>query len=227
MGQTAATILGALLAAAAALAGYILTQAWNRRERRVRTYAEALSAIRDYQELPYRIYRRQASDAQARVSLGDMLSAAAGKVRFYMATLEMESPLVAMAYRDLRNQTRRRGALYRDWAWQQPPIDNDGAMALNPPFHHDNDEEERLCIACMRHDLRILRIRRSRRLMTQMALLRARRESETPPAFADVEQRMQRSRDKLASHRRREPRPSSPEEQPGPPRLELTRPPTQ
>ena len=110
-----------------------------------------------------RIYRRQASDAATREALGQMLSDAAGKVRFYMATLEMESPLAALAYGDLRNQTRRRGALFRDWAWQQPPIDNDSAMALNPPFHHDNDDEERLCLACMRHDLRIFRRRHSRR----------------------------------------------------------------
>ena len=201
MGQTAATILGALLAAVAALTGYALTQAWNRRERRARTYAEALAAIREYQELPYRIYRRQASDAATREALGQMLSDAAGKVRFYMATLEMESLLAARAYGDLRNQTRRRGALLRDWAWQQPLIDNDSAMALNPPFHHDNDDEERLCLACMRHDLKIFRRRRSRRLTVQLALLRSRRESETPPTFEDVELRLQRSRDYLASHR--------------------------
>lgn len=69
--------------------------------------------------------------------LGQLHSEAAGKVRFYMATLEMESLLAALAYRDLRNQTRRRRALYRDWAWQRPPIDNDSSMALNPPFHHE------------------------------------------------------------------------------------------
>jgi len=76
----------------------------------------------------------------------------------------------------------------------------DSAMALNPPFHHDNDEE-RLCLACMRHDLKIFRRRRSRRLTAQLALLRSRRESETPPTFEDVELRLQRSRDYLASHR--------------------------
>ncbi len=52
--------------------------------------------MRDYQELPYRIYRRKASDAETRASLGESLSEAAGKVRFYMVTLEMESPLVKL-----------------------------------------------------------------------------------------------------------------------------------
>jgi hypothetical protein len=201
MGQTAATVLGALLAAVVALSGYALTQAWNRRERRARTYAEALSAIRDYQELPYRIYRRQASDAETRDMLGRLHSEAAGKVRFYMATLEMESPLAAQAYRNLRNQTRKRGALYRDWAWQQTPIADDSSMALNPPFHHDNDEEERLCISCMRHDLRIFNRRHSRRLVAELDQLRNRRQSEVPLSFQDMERRFQRSREKLAKHR--------------------------
>ncbi|HUB37984.1 MAG TPA: hypothetical protein VMA72_03960 [Streptosporangiaceae bacterium] len=201
MGQALATILAAFLAAAVALSGYALTQAWNRRERRARTYAEALSAIRDYQELPYRIYRRQASDAETREMLGRLHSEVAARVRFYMAALEMESPLVSLAYRDLRNQTRGRGALYRHWAWQHAPIDSDAAMALDPPFHSDNDEEQRLCLACMRHDLKTFDRRRSHRLMAELDVLRRRRQAETPLSFDDIEQRFQRKRDQLSSQR--------------------------
>jgi hypothetical protein len=113
--------------------------------------------------------------------LGRLHSEAAGKVRFYMATLEMESPLAAQAYRDLRNQTRKRGALYRDWAWQQTPIADDSSMALNPPFHHDNDEEERLCISCMRHDLRSLFISEFEEVQANSGSERLQIGSERPP----------------------------------------------
>jgi hypothetical protein len=143
--------------------------------------------MRDYQEVPYRIYRRQASDAETRDRLGWLRGEAASKISFYLAILEMESPLAWLAYRDLRNQTRRRGALFSDWAWQQSPIDNDSSMALNPPFRHDNNDEERLCVACMRYDLKVLNWRRRRPLVAQMEILRSRRESDAPPSFDEVE----------------------------------------
>src|SRR5258706_9798178 len=40
-----ATIIAAAIAAIVALAGYALTQAWARRERRARTFADALAAV--------------------------------------------------------------------------------------------------------------------------------------------------------------------------------------
>jgi hypothetical protein len=55
------TIIAALIAALVAVTGYMLTQAQARRERRAREFADALAAVEEYLEAPYRIRRRQAA----------------------------------------------------------------------------------------------------------------------------------------------------------------------
>ena len=61
----------AIIAGLVALTGYLLNQFANRRERTSKVYAEALEAIREYQELPYKIRRRPDSNGTTRAALGD------------------------------------------------------------------------------------------------------------------------------------------------------------
>ncbi len=51
-------IIAALIAALVAVAGYALTQAWTRREQRAKAFADALAAVEEYLEAPYRVRRR-------------------------------------------------------------------------------------------------------------------------------------------------------------------------
>ena len=57
------TIIAALIAALVAVAGYMVTQAQARRERKAKEFADALAAVEEYLEAPYRIRRRQAATA--------------------------------------------------------------------------------------------------------------------------------------------------------------------
>ena len=100
-GSAWGALLAAIIAGSVALFGYSLTQVSNRWERKRKVYAEALSAVREYEELPYRIRRRPSSDDETRARLGDQISEAYIKLRFYLAWLEIDSVVVGTAYADL------------------------------------------------------------------------------------------------------------------------------
>jgi hypothetical protein len=46
-------IWAAVIAALTTLAGYLVSQSWSRRERYAKVYAEALGALRRWEEIPY------------------------------------------------------------------------------------------------------------------------------------------------------------------------------
>jgi hypothetical protein len=69
-----ATIAAAAIAAVVAVAGYFIAQARARRERRSKAFADALAAVEDYLEAPYRVRRRQASTPEARTALTSALN---------------------------------------------------------------------------------------------------------------------------------------------------------
>ena len=64
-----APVVAAIIAALVAVVGYAVTQFANRQDRKAKTYAEALAAVTEYQELPYLVLRRAASDAATRAAL--------------------------------------------------------------------------------------------------------------------------------------------------------------
>jgi|tagenome__1003787_1003787.scaffolds.fasta_scaffold17798016_1 hypothetical protein len=62
-------ILGAIIAALVATAGYWTTQRAQRNERRASLYAEALDAVHSYRNLPYVIHWRSSSSPETRFLL--------------------------------------------------------------------------------------------------------------------------------------------------------------
>lgn len=54
-------VITALIGAAALLIGYLVNQVANRRAEKMKVFADAIEAVADYQEMPYRIRRRPAS----------------------------------------------------------------------------------------------------------------------------------------------------------------------
>src|SRR5437868_3685712 len=93
------TLLGAAIAALAAVLGYAVSQQANRQARKTQFYAEALRAIKELEEMPYRIARRLDSSPETRASLGREINDIFVNVSFYLAWLEIDSPLVGRAYK--------------------------------------------------------------------------------------------------------------------------------
>ncbi|MFC9436161.1 hypothetical protein [Nocardia sp. NPDC057030] len=188
--MNAAAIVGiitAIIAASAALAGYVINQLAARREQRIKTYAEALRTIRQYQEIPYRVARRTDSTAATRTKLdtqhGEIMSA----VGFHLGWLELESPTTAAAYRALWERSRIFGRVHRKWAWRQPLVSADAEMAITLPIRYEIKPELAICVRAMRADSHFFGWRARRAVRRDAAALTERRATEPPPDFTDLE----------------------------------------
>jgi hypothetical protein len=92
-----ATIIAAGVAALVVVVGYIVAQAQARQERRAKAFAEALAAVEDYMECPYRIRRRPNSDAATRQGITSAISDIQSRIAFHEAWLQVETPSVWQA----------------------------------------------------------------------------------------------------------------------------------
>lgn len=167
-----AALLAAVIASAATLVGFLLNQAGQRRERRAKTYADALAALRRWQEVPYAIARRPASDSLTRSALGKEISDAVSGVAYHASLLRLESEPLGESYVLLWRQLRRSRAQNRETAWKLPIIASDAEMAPDLPFvPEDADPEYDLCLLAMRRELTlwgwILRRDTSRQIKVQ------------------------------------------------------------
>ncbi|RDI66838.1 hypothetical protein [Nocardia pseudobrasiliensis] len=180
-------ILTAVIAASAALTGYVVNQMAARRERRSKAYAEALRTIRQYQEVPYRVVRRLDSSAATRTALDRQHGEIISGIGFHLGWLELESPETAAAYRALWERCRTFGRVYRKWAWQQPLVSEDVQMAITLPFRYDIKPELDVCIQAMRADIQFFGWSTRRTARRQSTALATRRAAETPPDFTDLE----------------------------------------
>lgn len=142
---------------------YELNQRAARRERRATTFAEALAAIEDYVELPYRI-RRRAGGADARHQLTEAISKVQSRIAFYQAWMHIEEPKAATAYDALVRTTKAQAGGQMKQAWAQPLRTKDRQMNLHAAYPRDGiDEQIAICITVMREGLgRSARSRRRR-----------------------------------------------------------------
>jgi hypothetical protein len=137
-----------------ALAGYFFHHHQARRERKMRAFADALGAIAEYQELPYRVRRRQASDAATRATIAERVSDIQVKVAFHLAWLEIESEAVAAAYRTLVAAARRESGAHMSAAWAEPVLADDPTMNLGTGYvSPETDEARAECLRRMRAHL--------------------------------------------------------------------------
>ena len=174
-----AAISAGIVAGAGALVGFLGSQLANRRERKSKVYAEALAAIKEYEELPYRIRRRPSSDGATRAALGDMVGDVLSKLWFYQAWVHTDSAEVGAAYSALMARTQGFGGPFRAAAWSTPVITKDEDAHLRDSFIYDNKPELALCLLVMRRELSPWTpfLRRSTR-----KLLAAQRQRRQPPA---------------------------------------------
>lgn len=149
------TVIAALIAAVVAVAGYMLTQAQTRRERRAKEFAQALAAVEEYLEAPYRIRRRQAATPEARDALTNALSDLQARIAHHRAWLHVEAPAVAQAYDALVAAARSEAGVQMIEAWNTAPPTKDADMNLKVAYQHPSSDDERAkVIALMRQNLR-------------------------------------------------------------------------
>jgi hypothetical protein len=159
------TVIAAVIAALVAVTGYMLTQAQGRRERRAREFADALTAVEEYLEAPYRIRRRQAATPEARDALTNALSDLQARIAHHRAWLHVEAPAVAQAYDALIAAARSEAGVQMKDAWNSAPLTSDADMNLKVAYQHPNSDAERdKVIAVMRQNLRYLPRARAFRL---------------------------------------------------------------
>ena len=132
-------IIAALIAALVVVAGYMLTQMQARRERRAKEFADALAAIEEYLESPYRIRRRQATP-EAREILTAALSDLQARIAFHRAWLQVEAPAVGQAYEVLISSARSEAGRQMTEAWNYAPLDRDADMNLKVAYPHPNSD---------------------------------------------------------------------------------------
>jgi ketosteroid isomerase-like protein len=166
--DNAATVIAgigaALIAALVAVAGYTIQQRAARREQRARTYAEALQAVEDYLEGPYRIRRRDGS-AEARRHLTESISTIKSRINFHQAWLRIHgSPAVADAYDAYVLAAQREAGPQMTAAWQGRPTRKDRDVPLGRPFDRGSSDGARATVTtAMKKDLDGQRPRLQRR----------------------------------------------------------------
>ena len=145
-----APVIAIFGAALTALLTYGLNRRAARRERRARTFGEALSVIEDYAEMPYRIRRRPGTE-EGRHQLTEEVSRIYSRLAFHQALLDIEAPAVADAYRLLANEAKAEVGEQMKAAWQRPVRTTDAEMNLE--HHYDRsrvDAARDHCVATMR-----------------------------------------------------------------------------
>ncbi|MDH6432004.1 hypothetical protein M2158_000481 [Streptomyces sp. SAI-144] len=148
----------ALIVSFIALFGAFLTYALNQRavhrEHRAETFAEALTAVEEYLEMPYRVRRRPKSASAVRQQLTDEVSGLLARMAFHQAWLQIEASAVAGPYATLVATARAEAGAQMSLAWQQPPISTDSGLNLGVPYSRDRSNAARAtCIEVMRRHL--------------------------------------------------------------------------
>lgn len=145
-----ATIAAATLATLVALITYQVEKRRSRHERYARTFAEAIQAVVDYLEAPYRIRRRPMRDPRIRYELTALVSDIQSRISFYEAWLATTVPTVATAYSNLVAAARREAGPEMTAAWRAPATRSDGDVPLGQRYEHPLADAARdRCLAAM------------------------------------------------------------------------------
>ena len=126
----AAGIGAALIAAIVAVIGYSIQQRAGRREQRATMYAQALQAVEDYCEGPYRIRRRDGS-AACRLALTESLSDIKSRINFHQGWLSIHaSDEIASAYKAFAKAAQDEAGVQMTAAWTGPATRKDRDVPL-------------------------------------------------------------------------------------------------
>lgn len=129
-GDGIATVAAALVAAAIAVATYRWQQRQARRDRQAEIYSEAIRAVEDYAEAPYRV-RRHDGTLGTRTALIAHLNEVQSRLAYYGALLSIHGPLqVAEAYERLVATLKQQAGPQISEAWRSPSVKRDRDVPL-------------------------------------------------------------------------------------------------
>ena len=154
--QTAALLAGVVAVAGALVSAaltYNLNQRAARRERQANVFAEALTVIEEYAELPYRI-RRRPGTPDARHELTEQISQIQSRIAFHQAWLAIEAPAVADSYENLVRAAKTQAGQQMRQAWREPVMKKDAQVSLGTAYSREEIDAARgQCVAAMRETL--------------------------------------------------------------------------
>ena len=152
-------LIVAVIAATTAFIGYLVNSAVGRRLERARYYADALTAVEKYRQLPFTFKRRHDSTKETRAELASMLGDVQVTLAFYRRWLELDSPAVGTAYNRLIDKIRDKNSEFRKLALSSPIAENDADIEIdrNNPYKFEDRAELNECVALMRRELRFLK----------------------------------------------------------------------
>lgn len=125
-----------------------------RRQERVKTYAEALRAVEDYQEAPYRV-RRTDGSAATRWQVTESISEIQSRISFYTAWMSIDAPAdVLAAYQAYVAAAKREAGPQMTAAWRGPVTKKNKDVPLGTALPRDKADAARtIALEAIRRDL--------------------------------------------------------------------------
>jgi hypothetical protein len=152
-------VIVGLIAAITALIGYLVNGRLNRINDKTKFYAEALTAVEHYKQLPYTLYRLHDSTPETRAQLATMIGEIQESLSFHTKWLELGAPEVGAAYKELVHKVGAENSKYRQQALDAPPPDADADLdEFRNKFPTHSDAESEHCLAAMRRELKFSRL---------------------------------------------------------------------
>jgi hypothetical protein len=151
-----AAVAAGLIAAGVAVLGYSHQQRSARRDQRATGYAEALRAVEDYLEAPYRIRRRDGSSA-ARMGVATHVSDIQSRISFYTGWLSIHAPHgVQQTYVAFVIAAKKDAGPQMTHAWRSAPTRKDQDVPLGAALPQPRASLARdAVLAAMRRDLKV------------------------------------------------------------------------
>lgn len=144
--DTGGTILAAGLAAIIAVYGYTRQKRAARRSEMAGIYGEAIRAVEDYLEAPYRI-RRKDGTAQVRTAISNHISDVKSRISYYQALLQMHAPpAVTIAFESFVSAAQQEAGPQMTAAWHEPPVAKDDQVPLGVAYPRDVSDAARAAV---------------------------------------------------------------------------------
>jgi len=124
------SLIAAMLAAAVVVVGYSFQKTQARKTNQAVIYGEAIRAVHDYLEAPYRVARRDGS-ASARMAITSHVSDIQSRIAYFETLLRVEAPQnVSAAFRQLVAAVRAEAGPQITEAWRKRPTRRDSEVPL-------------------------------------------------------------------------------------------------
>lgn len=150
-----ATIIVGIVAAIVAVNAYKTQQQETRRQEKAKLYAEAVRAVEDYMESPYRIRRKDGS-AEARREITQHISDVKSRISYYTGLLAIHGTReVCAAYDTFVNAAQREAGPQMTAAWEIKPVkkDKDVPLRTAPLQRTATDAARATLLAVLKIDL--------------------------------------------------------------------------